>query len=117
MGGDTVVVITPEHVKKINVVKVERDNYKELSDTLESTLNVCLWNDSTKTLEIKSKNKQIQLLNTIIKNDTLIINKLEESNDLLKDELSDEKRKKLFYQITSSISSVAIIILTVLLLK
>ena len=116
MGGDTVVVITPDQVKKVNIVKVERDNFKELADSLESTLDVCLENDSTKTLELESKNKQLVYQDSIIENDSIMVKNLEETRDILECHLEAEKEKKKILGIIAGTEGVVIVILGILLL-
>lgn len=116
IDGDTVVVITPEQVKRSNIIYVERNNYKELSYSLESTLDVCLENNSTKTLEIQSKNKQIAYQDSIIINDTIMIQELTDIKTTLEGNLKAEKRKTKFLGFTSGGAGVVIIILSLLLI-
>lgn len=102
LSGDSVVAITFEQVKKINLVKAESDSYKQISDSLLIQVDLYKQQNVIGINMIENMQKQLSLKDSLIKKDAEIQSILRNDNDFLKNKIKKEKTFKTIIYIVGS---------------
>lgn len=93
-GSDSVIAITFEQMKRINIVKVERDSYKEISDSLFSQVELYEQEKKIGFNMLENCNSRLILKDTIILKEQKINLILNDENKRLTKQIKKEKTLK-----------------------
>ena len=101
-GGDSVVAITFEQIKKINITKIERDSYKQIADSLKVEVDLYEYESKIGINMLQNLQKQVSLQDSLLKKDTEIELILQNDNNFLKKKIKKEKTLKTIVYILGS---------------
>ena len=104
IGIDTVVVISRQQAIKINLLYSQRDQYKEISDSLLTTIDSCKTAFRLYDTTISGYRKEIASYKISINDRDTVIK-------LQKDIITDQKKKIRKLRITNKITSIAAVVL------
>lgn len=93
INGDTVVAITVRQAKKINRTFVKEEYYRTENDSLEKKIILLETKIENNTITIGNKSFQIDNIGKILANEQEFTKELEETLEVVYDELRKEKRK------------------------
>lgn len=101
-GSDSVVAITFEQMKKINITKIERDSYKQIADSLKVEVDLYEYESKIGINMLQNLQKQVSLQDSLLKKDREIELILQNDNNFLKKKIKKEKTLKTIVYILGS---------------
>jgi predicted RNase H-like nuclease (RuvC/YqgF family) len=96
INGDTVVAVTVRQAKKINRTFAKEEYYRTENDSLEKKIILLETKIENNTITIGNKSFQIDKFENILANEQEFTDELEETLEVVYDELRKEKRKNKF---------------------